>query len=65
MSKILEVLKGEPVRLRLYSAALLIATYLYSRGFISVVDVEFIVGVAGIILAVETARAKVSPVDEL
>lgn len=61
MDKILNKLKDEPVRLRLYSLVGLIALYLMSKGVISVDDVEFLVGLAGIVLAVESARAKVSP----
>lgn len=65
MDKLIEKLKDEPVRLRIYGLVFLVATYLVSRGVISVDDLEFIVGVAGIVLAVETSRAKVKPVRNI
>lgn len=63
MSAILEKLKSEPVRVRLYSLATLVAGYLLARGVISPTDAEFIGGVVVVVLGVETARSKVSPVD--
>ena len=57
----LDKLKSEPVRVRLYSLAVLIATYLMARGYIQPTDLEFISGALLLVLGVETARAKVSP----
>lgn len=62
MDKFLNALQGEPVRLRIYSLVALVAVYLVARGVISVADMEFIVSVAGVVLVVESARSKVSPV---
>lgn len=62
MSELIERLREEPVRLRIYTVASLIAIYLVSKGIIDVTDLEFIVGIAAVILGVERTRAKVSPV---
>lgn len=65
MESIIQKLKDEPIRLRIYSLVLLVATYLVARGVISLDDMEFIIGIAGIVLAVETSRAKVKPLSKL
>ena len=62
MDKVVEKIKSEPVRVRLYTLAALVALYLAGRGYISPTDADFIISVVGVVLAVETARAKVSPV---
>lgn len=57
----LEKLKSEPVRLRIYTLALLVSGYLVARGYISLTDAEFIGSVALVVLGVETSRARVTP----
>lgn len=64
MDKFIDTLKAEPVRLRIYTLVGIVALYLLSKGVISVADVEFIVALAGVVLAVETARSKVTPTGE-
>lgn len=61
MEQIITKLKTEPVRLRLYALAVLVATYLMAKGHLDPTDTEFIVGVVGTVLAVERSRKKVSP----
>lgn len=58
---LIRVLKAEPVRLRLYSLAAVIGGYLVTRGYIDGVTLDLLLSVAAIVLAVETARSKVSP----
>jgi biotin synthase-related radical SAM superfamily protein len=58
----IEKLKQEPVRLRIYSVVAVVAAYLVAKGVISPADFEFIGGLAATVLAVETARSKVTPV---
>ena len=62
MDRVLNALKREPVRVRLYGLAVLVAGYLVARGVIQPTDYTFIVGVAALVLGVETARAAVTPV---
>lgn len=61
MDKLLSKLRSEPVRVRLYSLAVLCAAYLVTRGYIQPTDAEFIGGIALLVLGVEASRAKVSP----
>ena len=61
MDRIINKLKTEPVRVRLYSIIAAIAAYLLVRGIVSASDVEFILTMAGLVLAVERTRAKVMP----
>lgn len=61
MEKFIDTVKTEPVRLRLYALAVLVATYLVAKGYLDATDAEFITGVAGTVLFVETARNKVTP----
>ena len=61
MDRVLNKLKAEPVRVRLYGLLLLVAGYLVSRGYISPTDEAFIASVAVLALGVETARDRVSP----
>ena len=56
-------IKGEPVRVRLYSLAALVLAYLLARGIVSPTDVEFVGGVLALILGVEGSRRKVTPYD--
>ncbi len=57
----LELLKNEPLRTRLYALAVLVNAYLLGKNLIDVTDAAFIGGVAAVVLGVETARAKVTP----
>lgn len=57
----LDYLKREPVRVRVYTLAVLVLGYLATRGIVTPEDVDFYVTVAGVVLGVETARRKVSP----
>lgn len=61
MDRIINKLKTEPVRVRLYSIIGVIAGYLLVKHVVSPDDVEFIVTMAGLVLAVERTRAKVMP----
>ncbi|WP_405061905.1 hypothetical protein OG474_09690 [Kribbella sp. NBC_01505] len=62
LDKILNALKSNPVRVRIYTVAALVVGYLLVRGVVSPTDKEFILSVLGIVLGTETARAGVSPV---
>jgi hypothetical protein len=62
LNKVLDKLRREPVRVRIYTLATLVVGYLLARGYVSAGDVEFILGVASVVLGVEASRAKVSPV---
>lgn len=60
------VLAREPVRTRLYAFLVLLCGYLVTRGVLDGTDTAFYTAAAALLLgvpAVETARAKVSPVD--
>lgn len=57
----LELLRNEPVRVRVYGITVLVAGYLFARQIITAADVQFYVGLAAIVLGVETSRAKVTP----
>lgn len=61
MDRIINKLRTEPVRVRLYGVAVLVLGYLKARGVIADVDAEFFGSLAVIVLAVETTRAKVMP----
>jgi hypothetical protein len=56
-----KIIKDEPLRLRLYSLAVLVLGYLVARGLVSPTDAEFIGGVIVVVLGVESARQKVTP----
>lgn len=62
MNLILAALHREPVRARLYTLASVVAGYALAKGYVDVTDSGFIVAVAGLVLGVESSRAKVSPV---
>lgn len=59
----IDKIKSEPVRVRLYALAALIAIYLVSKGVITQIDAEFAISALGVVLAVETARSKVTPLS--
>lgn len=61
MKNLIEKLKNEPVRVRLYTLAAVVIGYLKLKGYLSPEDAEFAYVVAGIILAVEATRSKVTP----
>lgn len=61
VEKIKAVLKAEPVRVRVYSLAVVVSFYLLAKGLVSPTDVDFIGSVAALILGVEASRAKVTP----
>ena len=61
LKKILDKLRNEPVRVRVYSVAALVLGFLLTKHVLGATDVDFILSVLGIILGVETARAKVTP----
>jgi hypothetical protein len=65
MNKLIEKLKSEPVRVRLYAVIAAVAAYLLIKGIVDASDVEFILTMAGLVLAVERTRAKVSPKRKL
>lgn len=56
--------RNEPIRVRLYSAVVLITGYLVARGVIDQVDATFVGALALIVLGVETARARVTPTEK-
>lgn len=58
---ILNKLKGEPVRLRLYGIVVLLAAYALAKGYVQASDLEFVSSLAALVLGVETSRAKVTP----
>lgn len=62
IEQIIEKIKAEPVRVRIYSIVAVVAVYLVARGFVSVVDLEFILSLVALVLGVERSRAQVSPV---
>lgn len=61
MSTFIEKVASEPVRVRLYTLAVLVLGYLKIKGYIDATDAEFIATAILTVLAVETARAKVEP----
>lgn len=63
IEKIIEKIKAEPVRARIYAIAVVIATYLLARGYVQATDADFLISIVGLVLGVERSRAKVSPVD--
>ena len=65
MRKILDWLKDEPVRVYLYSIVVVVVTFLGIRGEIDATSAEFYTGAAATILAVERARAKVTPTRKI
>jgi uncharacterized membrane protein YoaK (UPF0700 family) len=56
-----EYIRSEPVRVRAYSAIVLVAVYLCLKGYVQPSDVEFLTTLAALVLGVENARDKVSP----
>jgi hypothetical protein len=53
--------KREPVRVRAYGVAVLVAGYLLVRGYIGPTDKEFVLSLLGLVLGVERTRSKVTP----
>lgn len=64
MERTLDYLRNEPVRVRLYTVAVLVLGYLLARGVIDATDYEFAGALLLTILGVESARAKVTPVGK-
>lgn len=67
MNDLIEKLKSEPVRVRMYAVLTLIVGYLLAKGVVGSDDAAFIGAVAAIVLGVagvESARAQVSPVAD-
>ncbi|MGZ0151867.1 phage holin [Kribbella sp. WER1] len=61
LKKILDKLRDEPVRVRLYAVVVLVAGYLLARGYVDATDYQFILSLVAAVLGVEAARSKVSP----
>jgi TRAP-type mannitol/chloroaromatic compound transport system permease large subunit len=57
----LDYLKREPVRVRLYTLAVLVLGFLTVKGVVTPADAEFYGTVVAVVLAVETTRRKVVP----
>lgn len=62
VANVLEALKHEPVRVRIYTLAGLVLGYLVTRGVLSPADAEFYGSVAVVVLGVESSRRAVTPV---
>lgn len=56
--------KNEPLRARIYTLALLVAGYLLAQDYVSATDYEFIGSALAIVLGVERARSKVTPLSK-
>ncbi|RNL66227.1 hypothetical protein EFK50_00965 [Nocardioides marmoriginsengisoli] len=65
LKTILNALRNEPIRVRIYGLTVLVAGYLHERGLIDLVDVRFAGAAALIIFGAETARRKVIPTRKL
>ena len=65
MGTIKKLLANEPLRVRVYSIAVLVLGYLLARGVLNPEDVDFYVGLAALILGVESARAVVVPTKKV
>ena len=61
IERAIEKLKDEPVRVRLYSLAVIVIGYLVTTGHLTTSDGELVSTIIGTILAVESTRAKVTP----
>ena len=65
MGTLKKILANEPLRVRAYGIAVLVLGYLLAKGVLSAEDVDFYVGLVGLVLGVETARAAVTPNDKV
>lgn len=62
VEKVVAKAKSEPVRLRVYALAALVLAYLMAKHVIGPDDYQFYLALVTTVLAVESSRAKVTPV---